>query len=56
MKIRPVGDELFNAEGQTDRHDEANSRFSQFLLKRLKMERSVTKVLRKRITAAILTS
>jgi hypothetical protein len=32
MKIRPVGAELFHADGdrQTDRHDEANSRFSQF--------------------------
>jgi len=30
MKIRPVGAELFNAEGQTDRHGETNSRFSQF--------------------------
>jgi len=44
MKIRPVGIELFHAEGrldertdgrtdghtQTDRHDEANSRFSKF--------------------------
>jgi hypothetical protein len=34
MKIRPVGTELFYAEGrtdrQTDRHEEANSRFSQF--------------------------
>ena len=34
MKIRPVGAELLNAErltgGQTDRHDEGNSRFSQF--------------------------
>jgi hypothetical protein len=38
MKIRPAGAELFHAErrtdgqtdGQTDRHDEANSRFSQF--------------------------
>jgi len=30
MKIRPVaGAELFHADGQTDRHDEANSRFSQ---------------------------
>jgi len=28
VKIRPFGDELFNADGQ--RHDEANSRFSQF--------------------------
>jgi hypothetical protein len=30
MDIRPVGAELFHAEGQTDIHDEANSRFSQF--------------------------
>jgi len=30
MKIRPVGDKLFHAEGRTDRHDEANNRFSQF--------------------------
>jgi len=30
MKIRPVGAKLFHADGQTDRHDEANSRFSQF--------------------------
>jgi len=30
MKIRPVGAELFyQLDGQTDRHDEANSRFSQ---------------------------
>ena len=28
MKIRPVGAELFHAE--TDKHDEANSRFLQF--------------------------
>ena len=28
MKISPVGAELFHADGQTDRHDEANSRFS----------------------------
>ena len=32
MKIRPVGDELFHADGQTDRqtdrHDEANRRLS----------------------------
>jgi len=26
MKIRSVGAELFHADGQTDRHDEANSR------------------------------
>jgi hypothetical protein len=30
MKIRPVGEELFHADSRTDRHDEANSRFSQF--------------------------
>ena len=34
MKIRLVGAELFHAgvqaDGRTDRHDEANSRFSQF--------------------------
>jgi len=31
MEIRPVGAELFHAERPLDRHDEANSRFSQFL-------------------------
>jgi len=30
MKIRPVGDELFHVVGRTGRHDEANSRLSQF--------------------------
>jgi hypothetical protein len=30
MKIRPVGAELFHADGQTDKHDEAKGRFSQF--------------------------
>jgi hypothetical protein len=30
MKIRPVGAELLHVEGQADRRDEANSRFSQF--------------------------
>jgi hypothetical protein len=30
MKIRRVGVELFDADGQMDRHDEANGRFSQF--------------------------
>jgi hypothetical protein len=30
MKIRPVGDEMFYTDIQTDRHDEANSRFSEF--------------------------
>ena len=36
MKIRPVGAELFHADGWTDRHDEANKRFSPNLLMRLK--------------------
>jgi len=30
MKIRPAGADLFNADRRTDRHDEANIRFSQF--------------------------
>jgi hypothetical protein len=34
MQIRPVGAKLFyvlgSTDGQTDRYDEANSRFSQF--------------------------
>jgi hypothetical protein len=30
MKIRPVRAELFHADRQTDRRDEANSRFLQF--------------------------
>ena len=30
MEILPVRDPLFHADGQTDRHDEANVRFSQF--------------------------
>ena len=30
LKIRRVGAELFHADVQTDRHDESNSRFSQF--------------------------
>jgi len=29
-KIRPVGAELFHVDRWTDRHAEANSRFSQF--------------------------
>jgi hypothetical protein len=37
MKIRPVGAELFHADEQTDRHDEANS-FA-ILRKRLKLRR-----------------
>jgi len=30
MNIRPVGAELFHADGQTDRHYESNSVFSKF--------------------------
>jgi len=30
MKIHPVGAKMFHAEGWTDGHDKANSRFSQF--------------------------
>jgi len=30
IKILPTGAELFYADGQTDRHDDVNSRFSQF--------------------------
>jgi hypothetical protein len=37
MKIRPVGARLFHAYRRTDRHDEANSRFSRFCGKRLKV-------------------
>ena len=29
-KIRPVGDELFHADGQTDKHDDANSCYRNF--------------------------
>jgi len=35
MKIRPVAAELFHADGQTNRHDEATNRFLQFLQMRL---------------------
>ena len=30
MKIRPMGAELFYSDGRTERHNEANSLFSQF--------------------------
>jgi hypothetical protein len=30
LKIRPAGVECFHADGQNNRRDEANSRFSQF--------------------------
>jgi len=38
LKIRPVGTELLNADGQTDVHDEVTCRFSQFCEKRLKLK------------------
>ena len=36
-KIRPVGTELFNADGQRDGHDEVTCHFSQFCEKRLQL-------------------
>jgi hypothetical protein len=36
IKMRPVGAELFHADGQTDGRNKANSRFSQCCEKRLK--------------------
>jgi hypothetical protein len=33
IKIRSVGAELYHTDERTDRHDEANSRFSQFYKK-----------------------
>jgi hypothetical protein len=37
MTIRPVGAELFHEDGRKDKHDEANSHFSQILRTRLKI-------------------
>jgi hypothetical protein len=45
MKILPVGAELFHADGQTDRHERANSSFSRILLtgrKKKKKKRLLT--------------
>jgi hypothetical protein len=42
MKIRPVVAELFLADGRTDKHDEANSRFSQFCERAYKRMLAVT--------------
>jgi len=39
MKIHPMGVQLFHANGWTDRHDEANSRFSSFCESALKPHR-----------------
>jgi hypothetical protein len=41
MKIRPVGAEVFHADRRTDRRDEAESRFSQILLKQLKIQQKI---------------
>jgi hypothetical protein len=41
MKIRPVGDELFDVDRLTEGHDEVNSRFPQFFRKDLKMNMDV---------------
>jgi len=41
MKIRQLGAELFHADGRTDRHDEANSRFSAFCGSTLKPSNSM---------------
>jgi hypothetical protein len=38
MKIHPLGAELFHEERQTDKRDEANSRFSPFCERAKKME------------------
>jgi hypothetical protein len=41
MKIRLVGAELFHADRQTGRHDEANSRIFAILRTRLKMVNNI---------------
>jgi len=41
MKIDPVGAELFHVDTRTDRHDEANSRCSQFCERALKKKKSL---------------
>jgi hypothetical protein len=41
MKLRPVGAELFHADRRRDRHDEANSRFSQFCERAKKCSRKI---------------
>jgi hypothetical protein len=40
----PVGADLFHADGKTDRHDDANNRFSQFCESASKSLRNVRKV------------
>jgi len=43
IKIRPVGAQLFHADGRTDRYDDANSGFSQFCERALKVEKEKQK-------------
>ena len=43
MKIRPVGAELFHADGRMDRHDEFNSHFLQFYEGAYKVHRNITR-------------
>jgi len=44
-KIRSVGAELFHANGQTDRQDEANSRFSKFCEPALKKGKTTSNII-----------
>jgi len=41
LKIRPIGAELFHADGQTNIHDEASSRFSQYCVRAKKWLQNV---------------
>ena len=43
MKNRPVGVELFHADGRTDRHGAVNGRFSKFCERAYKLERGIKK-------------
>jgi len=43
-KIRPMGSELFHAGGQTDRHDEANSRFYAILRRLIKKNQKLVTI------------
>ena len=43
MKIRPVGAELFHADGRTDRRDEAHSRLFAIFSKAAKKKRKLSR-------------
>ena len=43
MKIRPVGAELFHADGRMDRYDEFNSRFLPLCEVAYKVHRNITR-------------